>query len=131
LSSKAIGLSSDCLFSLIVSIGPAHGTDFATAIALDSSGNVHVTGRSFGIGTWHDYATIRYDQMGVENRVDRYNEPVNFDDVAVALAVDPIGNVYVTGSSWGVGTAGFDYATIKYSQPSMADTDPKATVMGR
>jgi len=37
----------------------------------------------------------------------------------------------VTGSSFSDGSTGNDYATIKYSQPSMADTDPKATVMGR
>jgi hypothetical protein len=101
--------------------GVGHG-DYATAIALDSSGNVHVTGRSFGgvppnPGTWNDYATIRYSQDGVQTRVNRYDGPGNFDDVATALAVDQNGNVYVTGRSWGVGTAGYDYATIKYSQP--------------
>ena len=98
--------------------------DYATAIALDSSGNVHVTGRSFGgvsaqqPGPWNDYATVRYSQAGVQTRVNRYDGPGNFEDVAAALAVDQNGNVYVTGWSWSDGSMGNgnDYATIKYSQ---------------
>jgi len=107
--------------------GSAHGGDYASAIALDSSGNIHVTGRSHGgVGTWNDYATIRYDQGGVQTRVIRYDGPGNFEDVPAALAVDQNGNVYVTGGSWSDGSMGngHDYATIKYSQLSMADTDP-------
>jgi len=93
--------------------GPANSSDNATAIAVDGSGNVYVTGSSYGAGFISDYATIKYDSAGQEQWVARYNGPGNGDDTAYALAVDSSGNVYVTGYSPGAGT-GSDYATIKY-----------------
>jgi hypothetical protein len=93
--------------------GPGNGSDAATALALDDSGNVFVTGWSPGIGTGTDYATIKYDPGGTELWVARYNGPGNGGDWALAIALDDSGNVYVTGSSEGNGT-GTDYATIKY-----------------
>jgi hypothetical protein len=93
--------------------GPVNGDDQATALALDGSGNVCVTGRSAGSGTSDDYVTIRYDASGQEQWVARYNGPGNYDDRADALAMDGSGNVYVTGGSFGSGTD-YDYATIKY-----------------
>jgi hypothetical protein len=93
--------------------GPGNSSDQASAIALDASGNVYVTGESTGVGRAYDYATVKYDADGNELWVARYHGPVNFDDVATAIAIGPAGNVYVTGSSFGVGT-GYDYATVKY-----------------
>jgi uncharacterized delta-60 repeat protein len=85
--------------------------DYATALAVDASGNVYVTGYSYGSGTYYDYATIRYNAKGHLRWVARYNGGI--DDVANALAVDPSGNVYVTGESGAVGT-GSDYGTVMY-----------------
>jgi uncharacterized delta-60 repeat protein len=85
--------------------GPAHSSDFALAIVVDASANVYVTGRSYGSGTSNGYTTVKYNSAGVEQWVARYNGPGNSYDVATALAVDPLGNVYVTGTG----------GTIKYS----------------
>ena len=50
--------------------------------------------------------------------VARYNGPVNGDDRPTLLAVDGIGDVYVTGSNVGSGTS-WDYCTIKYPQTTI------------
>ena len=94
--------------------GPASDSDQASAIAVDASGNVYVTGSSIGT-TWpdYDYATIKYDSSGQQQWVARYSGPGNDLDFAYAIAVDASGNVYVTGGSFASDT-GFDYATIKY-----------------
>ncbi len=91
-------------------------TDFTTAIAVDVSGNVYVIG--FSPGTVDDYTTIKYNSSGMQQWVARYNGPGNKDDRATALAVDALGNVYVTGYSYGSGTCD-DYATIKYNSFGM------------
>jgi alpha-tubulin suppressor-like RCC1 family protein len=87
--------------------GPAND-DFARAIAIDSFGNVYVTGysRRFAGGDF-DYATIKYDAGGQEQWVARSNG--SGYDYAYAMAIDAAGNVYVTGESNG------SYATIKYN----------------
>jgi uncharacterized delta-60 repeat protein len=95
--------------------GPGNYYDDAYAIAVDSSGNVYVTGFSYGSGTYSDYATIKYDSAGQEQWIQRYDGLANYDDRAYAIAVDGSGNVYVTGKSYGSGT-NYDYATIKYVQ---------------
>ena len=95
--------------------GPVDSTDGASSIAVDGSGNVYVTGRSYGSGTSWDYATIKYNSSGVQQWVQRYNGPGNYSDIATSIAVDGSGNVYVTGGSYGSGTV-YDYATVKYSQ---------------
>jgi hypothetical protein len=91
--------------------GPAHTWDYAYALALDNTGNVYVTGSSYGVH--YDYATVKYDASGIEQWVARYNGPGSESDQANGLAVDNAGNVYVTGSSRGSGTS-YDYATVKY-----------------
>src|SRR5215471_11864065 len=95
-----------------------YGSDIASAVAVDGSGNVYVTGFSVGPGSCNlvcnDYATIKYDASGKQQWVARYNGPANDDDHATAIAVDASGNVYVTGSSIGTAWPDYDYATVKY-----------------
>ncbi len=42
--------------------GPGNDGDAARAMALDSYGNIYVTGGSYGIDTYADFATIKYSQ---------------------------------------------------------------------
>ena len=102
---------------LIQWVGRYNGLSYlfngASAIALDASGNVYVTGTSSGSGTYNDYATVKYDTNGNQLWVARYNGPGSSNDSATAIALDASGNVYVTGTSSGSGTND-DYATVKY-----------------
>ena len=88
--------------------------DTAYAVAVDASGNVFVTGGSWGGSSDYDYATVGYSSAGVPLWTNRYNGPGNSSDYAVAVATDTNGNVIVTGYSAG-GGSGYDYATIAYS----------------
>jgi len=93
--------------------GSADWDDGARAIALDDSGNAYVTGYSNEGETQGDYTTIKYYPDGDAAWVRRYNGPGNGFDGAFAMAVDDLGNAYVTGYSTGNGTY-LDYATVKY-----------------
>ncbi len=93
--------------------GPGNGYDIGTAVAVDGSNNVIVTGYSTGSGSSYDYATIKYSSGGIPLWTNRYNGPGNAADEAYAVAVDGSNNVIVTGYSYN-GTNS-DYATIQYS----------------
>ena len=88
--------------------------DIATDIAVDNSGNVYVTGKSDGGVSLFDYATIKYNSNGEQLWVQRYDTN-NFNDEASSIAVDPLGNVYVTGWTRSTFSATLIYTTIKYS----------------
>jgi len=94
--------------------GPENYDDFANSIAVDVSGNVYVTGWSYGSGTGPDYCTIKYNSEGIQQWVAIYNGPGNGYDEAKSIVVDGSGNVYVTGLSEGSVTS-YDYCTIKYN----------------
>jgi hypothetical protein len=93
--------------------GPGHGFDHALGLALDHSGNVFITGISYGGDTSYDYATIAYSNNGVPVWTNRYNGSANSDDEAEDIAVDSKGSVYVTGFSM---SKSFQYITLKYSK---------------
>ena len=81
----------------------------AYAIAVDASGNAHVTGISLW-GPDYDFVTIKYDSNGNRQWVEAYHGGIQ-DDYGRAIGLDASGNVYVTGESIGIS---FDFATVKY-----------------
>ena len=88
--------------------------DQATAIAVRGS-YVYVTGFSTGSTTGADYFTIKYDTSLNKIWEARYDGPAHLGDFPSALAVDSLGNVYVTGFSYrGQQLKHADYETIKY-----------------
>jgi uncharacterized delta-60 repeat protein len=97
--------------------GPSSGDDRASATAVDSNGNIYVTGRSAGNGTGYDIATVKYSPQGEQLWAIRYNGPDNADDLPNAIAVDADGNVYVTGTTrhHSVLRNDMDYVTIRYT----------------
>ncbi len=95
--------------------GPGSGEDQARSLAIDTDGNVYVTGESYGSGTGLDNCTIKYNSAGAQQWVARYNSMSTATGVPnVYLALDTDRNVYVTGRSYGSGT-NYDYCTIKYN----------------
>jgi hypothetical protein len=89
--------------------GPGNSNDCAQALAVGSSGNVYVTGYSWGTNSSYDYLTIAYSSNGVPRWTNSFNEAGGSQ--ACALAVDANDNVYVTGQSAG------ECVTIKYMPP--------------
>jgi uncharacterized delta-60 repeat protein len=93
--------------------GPAVGASYPTAMAIDGSGSVYVTGASAGIGTGLDYATVKYDEEGNERWTSRFGLHDSGDDVPNDIAVDRDSRVYVTGyTTTAPGLR--DYATVRY-----------------
>jgi uncharacterized delta-60 repeat protein len=88
--------------------GPGNGDDEGRAIAVDSSGNLFVTGYSYSTNFGYDYATFKYSNTGARLWTNRYSGPSNIEQ-AQAIALDAAGNVFVTGSGE------IFYETIKYS----------------
>lgn len=92
--------------------GTANGFDEVRSMGVDPTGNVYVTGYSQQTGTGYDMVTIKYNTAGVQQWLQKYNS-TGGNDFAWGLAVDPSGNVYITGE--GPGVAGTDFITIKYN----------------
>lgn len=97
-------------------------TDNARAVAVDSGGNVIVTGQSYRDFVTSDVVTVAHSNGGIPLWTNRYNGPANGDDVPLtkrSLALGPNGSVYVTAASDGdfSGETIFDFVTVKYAVP--------------
>lgn len=93
--------------------GLGHWNDLITAIAVNSSGLIYVTGTSYGSKASLDCVTIKYLPNGDTVWIRSYDGPGNSYDEAHALSLDRSGNIFVAGGSYGQGTL-FDYTVIKY-----------------
>ncbi len=96
--------------------GLGYGDDVAISVKADVGGNVYVTGYSKGASSDDDIVTIKYNSIGVQQWVNRFNGVGNSIDFPFSMVLDNSGNVYITGftqhdTTWGSG----DYCTIKYN----------------
>jgi hypothetical protein len=89
--------------------GPGSYHDEAAALVVDRFGSVCVTGSSWG-ADGYDIGTVKYDSLGVQQWVARYDDPYHNGDLGIALAVDDSGCVYVAGYRDDL----YNYVTIKY-----------------
>lgn len=98
--------------------GSGHGADEGLDMAIDTLGNVYVTGYERGAnGTGKNYLTIKYKANGDTAWVRSYSFSSNENEQANSIAVDNSGNVIVTGQSDNDPTTlvNDDYATVKYT----------------
>ena len=95
--------------------GPYFDSDYAHDLAVDSGGNVYVTGHSQRTYVGFEYTTLKYNTDGDLLWEARYGEggPCSLGDVAYTVGVDPLGNVLVAGKDCGY--TDYDCATVKYS----------------
>ncbi|MEO6695978.1 MAG: T9SS type A sorting domain-containing protein [Ignavibacteria bacterium] len=89
--------------------------DYAYDIVQDNSGNVYITGDSYGLGDYsqHDFATIKYNSVGDTEWVRRYNY-IQIDYSSI-VDLDYLNNVYVAGVSTDSGSSGYSVVIIKYA----------------
>lgn len=98
--------------------GTAAYKDGLRDMAVDTAGNVYLTGYSYSLPTSgnfrsYDFVTLKYDTDGNLLWTKRYGFRDGYDDGPRSLKIDPAGNVYVTGYSWDENVFS-DYATLKY-----------------
>ncbi|MGB2885980.1 MAG: SBBP repeat-containing protein, partial [Dehalococcoidia bacterium] len=94
-----------------------NGMDEVTAIAVDNSGNVYITGKSQeggNIPKSFDYLTLKFNSSGGLLWNVRDDGLAFGDDEATAIAIDADGNVCVTG--WqNMGVNDTNFYTVKYN----------------
>lgn len=99
--------------------GDFDGDDKATALAIDSSENVYVTGCSLGKGSQMDIVTIKYSSDGFGLWTNRFDGSSKQDDCATSVAVNQqTGNITITGYS--SSATGLDMLTLKYTSDGTA-----------
>jgi uncharacterized delta-60 repeat protein len=90
--------------------GPAGRIDYAYAVAVDSSGSAYVAGDVSG-DFWEGGVVLKYNDEGTLDWMAAYVPPDEHASFQ-AIALDPAGNVVVTGHQ---GPAYTKFLTIKYS----------------
>ncbi|HSL94904.1 MAG TPA: hypothetical protein VLA35_03145 [Thermoleophilia bacterium] len=94
--------------------GPAHLTDEAARMVVDSSGNVYVVGFSYSAANGRDALVAKYSKAGDRLWVRRYNGEGDGLDDAYSLRARPGGGVYVAGITYRP-TTGYDGLLLAYN----------------
>ncbi|MBN1479610.1 SBBP repeat-containing protein [candidate division KSB1 bacterium] len=90
------------------------GTYSASALVVDESGTVYVTGQEKPDYFRSEIVTIKYNAEGDVIWTARYDRDAELRDLATGIALDELGNVYVVGSTENFFES-FDLLTIKYN----------------
>jgi len=85
----------------------------ARDLELDNQGNIYVTGY-FGSSIGDDYSTVKYNSNGLKIWQVRFNGSFISSEELRSIAIDNVGNVYVTGDAFP--NLNMDIATAKFSQ---------------
>lgn len=96
--------------------GTGNLLDIPSKVVVDNSGNVYVTGASYGGQLFDlDFLTIKYNSAGTQQWVRRYDGAASEEDKALDMLVDNNGDVYITGRVNGPVGESENIVTIKYS----------------
>jgi hypothetical protein len=90
--------------------GGFNAYDAGTDITVDNNGNVYVTGKSFNANANTDIVTIKYDPIGTQQWVTRYDHTTHLNDEGVKISVRN-GAVVVSGIVQTTGTT-YKYAVF-------------------
>ncbi|NIA28734.1 MAG: hypothetical protein GWP06_02330, partial [Actinobacteria bacterium] len=93
--------------------GPGNQWDISSAVSVDLSGDIFVTGKSMNENNYADFVTIKYDYQGDREWVERYSSAAESDDNGNDVCVDNFGYTYVVGTS-NLRLRGSEITTIKY-----------------
>jgi subtilisin family serine protease len=91
--------------------GAVNNDSYGVDTKTDANGNIY-TCSAFHTGQNYNYRITKHDANSNLIWQQNFNGIGNGDDIPAALELDNNGNIYVTGSSYGLGTLP-DYATLK------------------
>lgn len=106
--------NSDGVIQWVQRFNPQGNQDIASAIAVDQSGNVIVSGYS-QVNGFYDFTFVKYNSAGTVLWLNSYGGTANGNDYLSAMVLDGAGNIYITGTTNDVGLGGTNMTTIKYN----------------
>ncbi len=96
--------------------GPQNNSDFGLAVTVDNNSNIYVAGSSkWSSATTEDIYLGKFNSSGSNLWNVTINGPQNKSDEGYGIALDSLGNIYVTGYSYWSSPATFDLYLGKFN----------------